>query len=112
MVGAIAVKRQVVLGRHDCMNRVDVVRAIASGVLGGLQAHIRHHPILNLVNKIIELSRLSDVELWIIVIECRADDEIGCNPYLIRRRWSDFVGRPGTRAGRWRKNFNLQRYLK
>ena len=48
-----------------------------SKVLGGLQARIRHHPILNLVNKIIELSRLSDVELWIIVIECRADDEIG-----------------------------------
>ena len=87
------------------MNRVDVVRALTRGVepvLGRLQARIRHHPILNLVNKIIELSTLSDVELWIIVIECRADDEIGCNPYLIRRRWSDFVGRPGTREGRWR----------
>ena len=97
------------------MDRVDVVRAFTSGVqprLGGRQGRIRNRPILNLVNKIIELSRLSDVELWIIVIECRADDEIGCNPYLIRRRWSDFVGRPGTRAGRWRKNFNLQRYLK
>ena len=60
-VGAIAVKRQVVLGQHDCINRVDVVRALTSSgvqpVLVGLQARIRHHPIVNLVNKIIEWSR-------------------------------------------------------
>ena len=84
------------------MNRVDVVRVLTSGVqpvVVGLQVRIRHHPILNLVNKIIELSRLSDVELWIVVIECRADDKIVCNLDLLRSCWSDLVGRTGTRAG-------------
>ena len=68
-------------------------------VLGGLQGRIRHRPIPNFINKVIKLSRYSFVDLWIVVIERRADDEVGCNLNLLCRRWSDFVRRPGTRTG-------------
>jgi hypothetical protein len=57
-------------------------------------------PILNLVKKIIELPREIGVDLWIVVIERRADDEVRCHLNLLCRGWSDFVGRPGTRIGR------------
>ena len=85
------------------MDRVDVVRASPSGVqprLGGRQGRIRHRPILNLVKKIIVLPREIGVDLWIVVIERRADDEVRCHLNLLCRGWSDFVGRPGTRIGR------------
>ena len=71
------------------MYRVDVVRAFPSGVqpvLGGLEGRIRHRPICNFVNKMSQFSRYRDIDLWNKVVEHRADDEVGCNLYLLRRR--------------------------
>ena len=114
-VGAIAVKREVELWWQHYMYGVDVVRAFPSSVqpvLGRLQGCIRHRPILNFIKKIIKLTRYSCVDLWIVVIERRADNEVRCSLYLLRRRWSGSVGRPGSRTGRWRWIFNLRCCLK
>ncbi len=98
-VGAIDVKRQVVLGRHDCMDRVDVLWALAGGVqpvLGELQGCIRHRPIRNFFNKVSKFSRYRGVDLWNEVVEDSADDEVGCHLYLLRCCRSDTVGHPGS----------------
>ena len=73
---------------------------------------LQSHPIFNFINKMMKFSRHRGVAIWNKVVERCADDEVGCNHYLLRRCRSDFVGRPGTRSGRWSKNFSRHYCLK
>ena len=59
-VGFAHVRKQVVLGNQDCMDRIDVVRALAGcvqPVLCKLQGGIRCSPIFNFINKMMKFSR-------------------------------------------------------